>query len=282
MMNRSPSPAEGHASGSVARVVREIPRPHGVSRWIHPEWADAFPWLAQGTTGRGEGGRAADFAIFRANGRADGVTSWTRLAEAEGFRIVAHARQVHGRGVLVHHSSSLEAAPAPPGSSARLLIGPDADGHVSATPGLLMGVTVADCVPVFLVDPSRRAGALLHAGWRGLAEGILGEGLEVLRSSTGSRARDIHLHLGPAICGRCYEVGREVHLALGLPDPQHPHPVDLRGVLAGRALRAGVPLERITQSAFCTRCGDSPFFSYRRGDAARQVGFLGLRTPASA
>ncbi len=139
-----------------------------------------------------------------------------------------------------------------------------------------MGVTVADCVPVFLVDPSVEAVGLLHAGWRGVVAGILERGIELLRTELGSLAEDIHLHLGPAICRECYEVGSEVHLALGLPKPDGPNPVDLRGHLASRAVAAGVGKARITESAWCTLCGESPFFSHRRGELERQVGFLGI------
>jgi copper oxidase (laccase) domain-containing protein len=142
-----------------------------------------------------------------------------------------------------------------------------------------MGVTVADCVPVFLVVPGKRAAILLHAGWRGAAKGILEEGVKALGDPFDSNPEDAFLHLGPAICGSCYEVGPEVHAALGLQVPGAPTPVDLRGVLAGRAVALGIPAERITRSAFCTRCGDSPFFSHRNGHSQRQVAFLGVRLP---
>jgi polyphenol oxidase len=140
-----------------------------------------------------------------------------------------------------------------------------------------MCVTVADCVPVYVVDPVRMATALLHAGWRGVAAGVLERGLKTLERCFGSKAEELLLHLGPAICGACYEVGPEVHRALGLPDPGEPAAVDLRGVLAARATATGVDPARITRSAQCTRCGDSPFFSHRRGDPERQVGYLGIR-----
>lgn len=141
-----------------------------------------------------------------------------------------------------------------------------------------MAVTVADCVPVFLVDPHRRRVALLHAGWRGIAAGILEEGIDLLTERGESRAEDLLIHFGPAICGTCYEVGPEVHLALDQPDPGCPTPLDLRAVLTARALDRGVMQAHITRSAFCSRCGGSPFFSHRGGAAQRQVGFMGIRT----
>ncbi len=89
--------------------------------------------------------------------------------------------------------------------------------------------------------------------------------------------RDVRVHLGPAICGNCYEVGPEVHVALGRPDPGWPRMVDLRAILAQQCRAAGVGPERITSSAWCTRCGDSPFFSHRAGHPERQVGVIGIR-----
>ena len=153
----------------------------------------------------------------------------------------------------------------------------EADGHVTSAEDLLLGVTVADCVPVFLVAADGKAVGVLHAGWRGAAAGVLEEGLRSLQSETGCDPSDFHLHLGPAICGDCYEVGPEVHRALGVPEPNSPTPIDLRAILATRALGLGFSKDRVTVSTWCTRCGASPFFSHRRGDLGRQVGFIGIR-----
>jgi YfiH family protein len=158
-----------------------------------------------------------------------------------------------------------------------LFISPEADGHATGEPGILMAVTVADCVPVFLLDPGRRSGAVLHAGWRGVVAGVLDAGIELMKSRFGSAAEDLFLHLGPAICGDCYEVGAEVHEALGLPLPEGPRPVDLRGILARNALARDIRSQQVTASVHCTRCRPSPFFSHRGGDVERQVGYLGIR-----
>jgi copper oxidase (laccase) domain-containing protein len=140
---------------------------------------------------------------------------------------------------------------------------------------VLLAVTIADCVPVFVVDAGARAVCLLHAGWRGTAAGVLERGLE--RMTARGMGADVHVHLGPAICGSCYEVGPEVFAALGEPVPSRPTPIDLRGVLARRAVAAGVDPSRVTVSAHCTRCTGSELFSHRGGDRGRQVGYLGIR-----
>jgi polyphenol oxidase len=153
----------------------------------------------------------------------------------------------------------------------------DTDGHATSAHGLLLTVSVADCVPVLLVDASRRAVAALHAGWRGVAAGMLESGIAAMAARAGSRPGDLRVHFGPAICGACYEVGPEVPAALGLGDPGEKVLLDVRGVLVDRALAAGVDVTSITRSAWCTRCGESPFFSHRAGNAERQMAVIGLR-----
>ncbi|MEJ2677879.1 MAG: polyphenol oxidase family protein, partial [Gemmatimonadota bacterium] len=161
------------------------------------------------------------------------------------------------------------------------------DGHVTATPGVLLTVSVADCVPVFLVDARRRAAALLHAGWRGISAGILEEGFRTMTEAFATEPADLYMHLGPHICGRCYEVGPEVFRALDLDAPAAPAPVDLAEVLARRGLRAGIPQAQISTTAHCTRCGEADFFSFRAQRAGlapggHQVAFLGIRDAARA
>ena len=259
--------------GSV-RTVREIPAT-GLPAVVHPEWARSFPWLVQGTTVRGGDG-AFDLRLFGPDGgrwgRGDGerVAStpepWDRLIHWSGCVTVAHARQVHEDTVRSHEAFGTRG----------LRLVPDCDGHFTTEPGVLLAVAVADCVPVSVVDPARREVALLHAGWRGAAAGVLERGLAVFRSR-GTSLDGLHLHLGPSICGACYEVGGEVFAALGLPVPERPEPIDLRAVLADRAVEAGIAAERVTVSAHCTLCGDGSFYSHRGGDVGRQVGFLGVR-----
>lgn len=244
------------------RTVEEAPHPV-LPAVVHPEWKERFPWLIQGTT------RAtADFDVglfSDASSTRSVLTHWDRLRRETGMSVLACARQVHGATVRWH-------APSPPG----LHLFDPCDGHATGAAGTLLGVTIADCVPVSVVDPRRRVVALLHAGWRGAAAGILERGLAVLAERATSRPVDLEVHLGPAICGACYEVGPEVFEALGLAGPRSPTLLDLRAVLAGRAVDAGVSPHRVTVSTHCTRCGKE-FFSHRAGDRGRQAGFLGIR-----
>lgn len=248
------------------RTVREARLPVDVPAFGHPEWAQRFPWLVQGTTGRGEGIEPFDLRLFGLEPVGKVMERWRALREATACARAVYARQVHGTRVLVH-------ADGPAG----LLVADDADGHATAVAGMLLTVSVADCVPVFLVSPEPRAIAVVHAGWRGIAAGAVEAGVEALAGLTGANPSGFHVHFGPAICGECYEVGPEVHEALGLEPPDRNTPVDLRAAAAARAAATGVAVAHITVSAYCTRCGESPFFSHRAGCAERQVGFLAIR-----
>ncbi|HWZ60021.1 MAG TPA: polyphenol oxidase family protein [Gemmatimonadaceae bacterium] len=187
---------------------------------------------------------------------------WQQLRETLlRARRFATAYQVHGTTVLTHH----------PGWSGWLR-GDAADGHLSPARGTGLAVTVADCVPVLMAHPSG-AVAAVHAGWRGTAAGILGAALSAM-GDVGCDIHDVHIHLGPAICGRCYEVSPDVYGQLTGLAVDRPTPVDLRALLADQALAAGVPARGITTSAHCTRCDNDRFFSHRAGDPGRQVGAI--------
>lgn len=249
----------------MAARIREERVSGPVPWYVHREWAARFPWLIQGITGRGDDPEPFDLGLSGSVPVGTALGRWRALRDALGCDRAVHARQVHGATLLWHGQGT-------PG----LVLAEAADGHATRTEGVLLTVSVADCVPVFLVDPEERAIALLHAGWRGTAAGILEAGVEALVAA-GSRAAALHMHCGPAICGDCYEVGPEVHDALGLPVPARPAPVDLRAALVDRAVRLGIDPANITVSEHCTRCGPSPFFSHRAGHAGRQFAGLALR-----
>jgi purine-nucleoside/S-methyl-5'-thioadenosine phosphorylase / adenosine deaminase len=250
--------------------VAEIPSQTTTPSWVHPGWSTRFPWLAQATTHRGVDD--FDLRFFGGSDRVGAERRMAELSQGMGFARQVLSHQVHGAEVLCHTDCA-------PG----LLIAADADGHLTRSPGLLLAVTVADCVPVFLVAPELRAIALLHAGWRSAAAGIMEKGLLRLGSEYGVDPHDVVVHFGPSICGSCYEVGPEVFRSLKEPEPTGPSPIDLRAVLARRAVDLGVGQDHISISAHCTRCGAAPFYSHRGGDTGRQLALLGVRpTPAHA
>jgi YfiH family protein len=236
-----------------------------------PVFTHAWPGalgMVHGLTGRGGQPAPVDMGLFGDPPVRTSMSRWRALREWAGCRTAIHARQVHGAHVLLHDAT-------PDG----LLVAEGADGHVTTRKATLLTVSLADCVPVFIVDPERHAIALLHSGWRGTAAGITERGIAALAVHAASDPGRLLVHVGPAICGECYEVGPEVHERLGLAAPSGPKPVDLRAVIVRRALGAGVIADHITVSTHCTRCGDGSFFSHRGGDTGRFVAFLAIADP---
>lgn len=144
----------------------------------------------------------------------------------------------------------------------------EADGQATATSGLAPLVLTADCLPVALIAP--KAVAMVHAGWRSLAAGVLEEGVQAVRELGGDDGA-IHAAIGPGAGACCYEVGAEVHAAFGREPRQAS--IDLKAIAAERLTAAGV--EQVHDVGLCTMCGDPAlFFSHRRdgGVTGRQAG----------
>ena len=172
---------------------------------------------------------------------------------------LATASQVHGSRVVVHDD----------GWEGWLRVDA-ADGHVAMKRGTALAVTIADCVPVFIAHPNG-AIALLHSGWRGTVARIVEHGIGAMEMR-GASAHELRLHLGPSICGRCYEVSPEVFGQLTGRVVEKPTVVDLRTVIADHARTLGV--RHISISPACTRCDNARFFSHRAGDDGRQLGVM--------
>lgn len=184
------------------------------------------------------------------------ATNRARVAQAAGFDVASLvlARQVHGCDVLV----------AGPGDSG--VMG-EADVLVSRTPGLVIGILTADCVPVILAG--EHVVAVAHAGWRGLVAGAIDAAIAEVGEVT-------HAWVGPSIHACCYQVGPEVIEAFrtrDLPVASADH-VDPGHAAVVALQRAGVTNVEVTTD--CTSC-DPRYFSYRRdGVTGRQGAFVGL------
>jgi len=189
------------------------------------------------------------------------MARWDRLRDSLGPAVprLATARQVHGDR-LISHGDAWEG----------WLRGGEADGHFSLARGTAMAVSIADCVPVFLAHPSGSA-ALLHSGWRGTAARIVERAIDLFESR-GMSGTELTMHLGPAICGGCYEVSPDVFERLTGRSVDHAATVDLRAVIADHARQRGV--RHISVSESCTRCNSDRFYSHRAGDSGRQLGVL--------
>lgn len=187
------------------------------------------------------------------------------------------------------------------------------DGLVTDTPGILLAVLTADCLPVILVDTERHAVGVFHAGWRGTVKRIVEKGVGEMRRYFSSRPGDLKAVIGPGIRGCCYQVGPEVRdkfesqfsygsslfrvtketdeihekyplLFLTSRAPGHselPEQIFLDLAVANRRqlMDAGVPVKNISEVALCTACRSDILFSHRaeRGVAGRMMTVAGIK-----
>lgn len=175
---------------------------------------------------------------------------------------MATARQVHSATVLRVDAEGLQG---------------EADGLVTGTPGLLLGIRTADCLPVLMADPEHRAVAAVHAGWRGVAGGIVPRALSAMRQSFGSQPKNLHIAIGPGIGPCCFEVGPEVAVQFGREGRVH---LDLANEIALQCRVNGLPDQQVDSAHLCTFCDPSEFHSYRRQGlgAGRMMTVIGVQT----
>ena len=228
--------------------------------------------VVHGITGRVPGLGRADGNLGYGAPR-DAADAWAmrrRWCAAIGIdpeRLVA-AGQVHGAAVL-RVGADHAGIGARPGSG-RVGLG---DALMTDEPGVALLSLHADCLPLFLVDPRRRAIAVVHAGWRGAVADVAGATVHALAGAYGSRPDDLLAFLGPAIGPCCYEVGSEVAAAwvdrAGGDAGEALRPVgdrwalDLRAANAVLLRRAGLPAAHLESSSVCTRCAGEAWFSHR-------------------
>ena len=152
----------------------------------------------------------------------------------------------------------------------------EADALLEDTPGAVVAVKTADCIPVLLVDERHRAVAAIHAGWRGTVAGIVRRAVEAMRERFGSSPADLHGAIGPGIGKCCYEVGPEVAAHFGERGRAH---IDLADANRLQLCEAGLTPERIYVADLCTQCRPEEFHSFRRDkdDAGRLYSFAGIQ-----
>ena len=285
----------------------------------------SFPWLVHGfstRTGgfsRAYGGGALNLGFTKGDSKSaverNRLLFLKAIGAADPKHTKAAAKNSHGRNSTISnlitlrqvHSDMIHMVDSAPQSA---LVG---DGLVTNTPGLLLAIQTADCLPIILVDPKRRAVGAFHAGWRGTAKRIAEKGVGEMRRWFASRARDLKAVIGPGIHGCCYRVGEEVRenfesqfpyaanlfrevkesdpvrekyplLFLTARAPGHgelPKKIFLDLVEANRQqlLAAGLAAKNIEVSPLCTNCRTDLLFSYRaeKGKTGRMVAAVGIR-----
>ena len=188
----------------------------------------------------------------------------------------ATLRQVHSAVAVEATAGGLRAGP-PEGRPPLA----EADALVTSEPGLVLAVMAADCVPLLLADAEAGVVGAVHAGWRGLAGGVVEAGVARLAAAGGRPARTLAI-VGPCVGPCCYEVGEEVLAAVGARYPeaiatagQGRPAVDLAAGVAAALRGAGVT--RVRVAGECTAGRPERFFSYRReGRTGRQVGLIAM------
>lgn len=184
-------------------------------------------------------------------------------------------RQVHGSDVVDADAADLPDEPA-------------LDASVTARPGRVLAVMVADCLPVVIADADRSVLGAAHAGWRGLSGGVLENTLAAMRAKAPA-ATAWRAWVGPGIGPEAFEVGRDVLDAFLADDPAtetyfRPRPgvsgkwlADLAGLAEFRLRRAGV--QDVTLSGLCTVADAGRFFSYRRDSETGRMALLAWLDP---
>ena len=187
------------------------------------------------------------------------------------------------------------------------------DGLITSSPGLLLGIQTADCLPIILIDLKQRAVGVFHAGWRGTVKRIVEKGVGEMRRHFGTSLRDLKVAIGPGIGGCCYEVGEEVrekfdsqfaYAAKLFREVEEPDPVrekypmlfltarapghsilpkkiflDLAEANFQQLLAVGVPAKNVEVLSLCTNCRTDLLFSYRaeKGKTGRMMAAAGVR-----
>ena len=286
---------------------------------LHSSHLSALPWLVHGFStrvggfSRVYGKNTLNLGFTKHDSRAAvernraaflkqlGALTRTR-AKGHSLWPLITVRQIHSD--IIRYVDSIPAAGQAPQPG---------DGMITATPGILLAIQAADCLPVIIVDAKLRTVGVFHAGWRGTVQRIVEKGVGEMVRCFGSRPRDLKAAIGPGIQGCCYEVGEEVRTkfesqfsyAASLfrevkdSDPVHekypllfltarapghgelPPKIFLDLVEANRQqlITAGVPKKNIESSPLCTNCHPELLFSYRaeKGKTGRMMGVAGIR-----
>jgi YfiH family protein len=280
----------------------------GVGVWRAADWRK-YTWLRHGFSTRAGGvseiygGAALNLGWTREDDAARVAENRRRfLTEIAGgpARLVT-LRQVHSEMIRVVEAgdSGLETA------DGRAVL--EGDGMLTDVPGVMLGIQVADCVPVLVADVRRKAVGAFHAGWRGTLKRIVEHGIGTMRSRYGSQPEDLVAAIGPSIGACCYSVGDEVvqeftsqfayaadifseryDLDPTTVEPEHSNRpqihLDLWEANRRQLLDAGVDAERVTVVGECSACsrtedGARKYFSHRaeRGFAGRMMGVIGVK-----
>jgi YfiH family protein len=302
-----------HSRRQKSRLVQPASASQNALEILRAPSLAALPWLVHGfSTRRGGvstsyGGRTLNLGLTPADSKENVARNRALFLEALG----AASQDSDGAWPLVQmkqmHSAVIHRVSAPPRQP---LAG---DGVITNTPGLLLAIKTADCVPVLVADVKRRVVGAFHAGWRGTAARIVEKGVGEMRRQLGSVPRDLRAAIGPSIRRCCYQVGPEVRaefdsqfsysgdlfeevfdadaihvrypmLFLTARAPGHSElgpelHLDLVEASRRQLEDAGLRAEHISIVGGCTACDTTRFFSHRAefGNTGRMMAAIGVR-----
>ncbi len=292
-----------------------------------PAW-EQFPWLVHGFSTRTGGVTTAyrraqrsgelNLGLTASDTRENVLENRRRFLQAlgapESMRLVT-LKQIHSAIVRHIGQQGLGNGGSRNGDSRDASESPTCkgDGLMTKTPGVLLGIQTADCIPVLICDTKKKAVAAFHAGWRGTVKRIVENGVGKMRVRLRSRPEDLIAAIGPAIGGCCYAVGEEVRSEFGSQfayaeelfsevsdsDPiREKYPMlfltqrppghsnigpsvhlDLMEANRRQLLDAGLRPDAITVIGDCTQCQNNRYFSYRaeHGFTGRMLSVVGIR-----
>lgn len=214
------------------------------------------------------------------------MENYRRLAEAVGFSVenIVTSDQTHTANVRVITEADRGNGITKPRPYT------DVDGMITNVPGLVLATFYADCVPLYFIDPVRKAIGLSHSGWRGTAAHIGAVTVRKMQEEYGSLPEDIYGAIGPSICQECYEVSEDVILEFQKTFPEQSwrdlfyrkengkYQLNLWEANRQIMLEAGLIEEHISLPGLCTCCNPEFLFSHRasRGKRGNLGAFLGI------
>ncbi len=240
-----------------------------------PEIFGAFPGLVAAESTRHGGVSPAPYASLNLGGSTGDTPEnvaenqrrfWKSIGVSSDQVVTSH--QVHGTQVL--HASV-------PGRNQGF------DSLITDQPGLVLAVTVADCTPVLVFDPKRRAVAAIHAGWRGTVGEIVLKTIQRMQQEFGTDPSDCFAYVGTCIDKCSFEVGDEVaehfsNFYKWFNSKAGKYYVDLKQANLAQLHGAGVSTERIQVSAYSTVLDNQDYFSHRleKGLTGRMLACIGF------
>jgi len=297
----SPSVSSGRSSSKwIERKVRDV-------QVLQVPVLAKLPWLIHGFSTKPGGSSNQNGEKVLNLGFTEWDTKENVLENRRRFQSVLSAADLKLISLKQIHSDVIHLFDTAPAETCR------GDASVTNRPGLLLAVQTADCVPILLVDPKKRAIAAVHAGWRGTLQRIVTKAIGKMQMEFGTKPADLLAAIGPSIGGCCYEVGTEVAIQfqsqfaeapdwfdefrtgdepnpiqwLNMMPPGHQPPpknvlLDLRKANRSQLLGAGLRTPNISFSDLCTACRRDLLFSYRKEGAqsGRLFSVIGIRSDA--